>query len=34
MKIKKQKVQKCTRKRKLKFEDYKNCLKGAQTEKN
>ena len=34
MKIKKQKVQKCIRKRKLKFEDYKNCLKGAQTEKS
>ena len=34
MRIKKQKVQKCVRKIKLKFEDYKSCLKGAQTEKN
>ena len=32
MKIKKQKVQKSVIKRKLKFEDYKNCLEAAQIE--
>ena len=30
VKIKKQKVQKSVLKRKLKFENYKNCFKGTQ----
>ena len=30
MKIKKQKAQKSVTKRKLKFQDYKNCLEAAQ----
>ena len=30
MKIKKQKAKKCAIKRKLKFQDYKNCLEATQ----
>ena len=30
MNIKNEKVQKCIIKRKLKFEDYKNCLEASQ----
>ena len=33
VKIKKQKAQKCVIKRKLKFENYKNCLEATQLEK-
>ena len=33
MKIKKQNTQKSVIKRKLKFQDYKNCLEAAQIEK-
>ena len=32
MKIQKQKAEKCVTKRRVKFEDYKNCLEAAQTE--
>ena len=32
VKIKKQKTKKCVKKRKLKFENYKNCLKATQPE--
>ena len=32
MKIKKQKAKKCAIKRKLKFQDYKNCLEATQSD--
>ena len=33
IKIKKKRQKMCVIKRKIKFEDYKNCLEAAQTEK-
>ena len=33
MKIKNQSPKKCVKKRKLKFQDYKNCLEDAQAER-